>query len=385
MDQVELRRNLDQAEAARLAPAACLSKDAVRRWPDPITDEGMRQNFAVDADRVLHSLAYTRYVDKTQVFSLVPNDHISHRVLHVQLVSKIGRTVGRSLGLNEDLIEAIALAHDIGHPPFGHDGERFLGAKCAEHGLGPFLHNVQSVHFLERVERGGRGLNLSLQVLDGALCHDGEVHTSMLEPSRDKDFAALDAEAAAKLADPRAPLRPMTMEGCVVRICDTVAYVGRDVEDAILLGLISREDLPAEATRVLGATNGTIVYRLVADLTAASLGRDQVGFSPAAGQALGALKAFNLERIYLDPRIKTEHPKLERAYDAVFETLLADVRAGREASPIFAEFLNDMSADYRDSLPAAAQVRDYIAALTDEHFLALFKDQTFPRTLPARF
>jgi dGTPase len=131
-----LRQSLEQTEAARLSPRACPSARAVRRAPDQIAAQGHRLDFALDADRVLHSLAYTRYIDKTQVFSLLDNDHITHRVLHVQLVSKIGRTVGRLLGLNEDLIEAMALAHDIGHPPFGHDGETFLSEKCREHGLG---------------------------------------------------------------------------------------------------------------------------------------------------------------------------------------------------------------------------------------------------------
>ncbi|MBU2518820.1 MAG: HD domain-containing protein, partial [Proteobacteria bacterium] len=264
-----LRRRLQEQEERRLSPLACPSRRALRRRSDPLAEQGHRLPFAVDADRVLHSLAYTRYIDKTQVFSLVDNDQISHRVLHVQLVSKIARGLGRMLGLNEDLIEAIALAHDLGHPPFGHDGERFLSAKCLEHGLGPFMHNLQSVHFLERLERGGRGLNLSLQVLDGVLTHDGEIHTVDLSPSRGKDFATLEAQMAAKRVDPSLELLPMTLEGCLVRVADSIAYVGRDLEDAIVLGLVSRDMLPSEVREVLGESNGTIVYRLVEDVAAA--------------------------------------------------------------------------------------------------------------------
>ena len=128
-----------------------MSDDGVRRFHDARLEEGYRQTFSVDVDRILHSRAYTRYIDKTQVFYLIHHDHITHRVLHVQLVSKIARTIGRYQGLNEDLIEAIALGHDIGHTPFGHDGERFLSELCRASGIGDFHHNVQSVQFLDRV------------------------------------------------------------------------------------------------------------------------------------------------------------------------------------------------------------------------------------------
>jgi len=381
---LEIRSRLDEEEGRRLSAFASLSKDALRRRPEQLIAQGHRQQYSLDADRVLHSLAYTRYIDKTQVFSLVENEHISHRVLHVQLVSKIGRTIGRMLGLNEDLIEAIALAHDIGHPPFGHDGEVFLGKKCREHGLGPFLHNVQSVHFLERVERRGQGLNLSLQVLDGVLCHDGEVHIDKLAPQRGKTFAGLDQELAAKQQAPGLSLVPMTLEGCVVRMADTVAYIGRDLEDAILLGLIARSDIPAEVVSILGDTNGKIVYRLVADLVTASAGRDYVCFSPAIAQGLGRLKQFNLERIYQHPLIKTEHHKIEAVFASLFDRFLADLTEKRRESPIFSEFLNMMDPSYRQDLPAAALVRDFLAAMTDDYLLRCYQKLTWPRRLPGR-
>lgn len=377
-----LRQSLEQTEAARLSPRACPSARAVRRAPDQIAAQGHRLDFALDADRVLHSLAYTRYIDKTQVFSLLDNDHITHRVLHVQLVSKIGRTVGRLLGLNEDLIEAMALAHDIGHPPFGHDGETFLSEKCREHDLGKFQHALQGVHFLERVERGGRGLNLSLQVLDGVLCHDGEVHSVRLAPRPDKTFADLDADLARKAADPKTPLIPMTLEGCVVRICDTVAYIGRDFEDALQVGLVERGDLPAEVAGVLGNSNGTMVYRLVEDLVAHSVEQDQIGFSPAVGQALGRLKTFNYQRIYLHPRIKTEHHKIHEMFRRLFDHFLDDLRRERRSSPIFGQFLAGMRPEYRQATPPAAVVRDFIAGMTDEFFLRSYRDLLLPRRLP---
>ena len=207
----EIQEELNRQERERLAPLALFSSEAVRRRPEE--RQGHRQAFAQDADRILHSKAYTRYIDKTQVFSLVDNDHITHRVLHVQMVSRIARTIGRFLGLNEDLLEAIALGHDIGHPPFGHEGERILARLCRSHGLDPFQHNLQSVQFLDRFEKKGRGWNLTLQVLDGIMCHDGEVHNPRLAPQRGKTFADLDREFQAKSREPMTPLIPMSLEG----------------------------------------------------------------------------------------------------------------------------------------------------------------------------
>ncbi|MCK5203733.1 MAG: HD domain-containing protein, partial [Desulfobacterales bacterium] len=215
------RGTLDEQEAKRLSALATLTKDATRRAAEEHKDTDYRQSFSIDVDRILHAHAYARYIDKTQVFYLIKNDHITHRVLHVQLVSKIARTIGRFLHINEDLIEAIALGHDIGHAPFGHDGERYLAELCQAHGIGSFQHNVQSVQFLDKVERKGIGWNLCLQTLDGILCHDGEVHNKMLQPQADKTFETLDEELKVKKRDPQTTLVPMTLEGCVVRMADT--------------------------------------------------------------------------------------------------------------------------------------------------------------------
>ncbi|MGD8663726.1 MAG: HD domain-containing protein, partial [Desulfobacterales bacterium] len=268
----ELKRLLNRRENRILSPLATCNEDGVRRIPDERLESDYRQAFSVDVDRILHSLAYARYIDKTQVFYLVKNDHITHRVLHVQLVSKIARTIGRFLNLNEDLIEAIALGHDIGHTPFGHDGEHFLSEICRDHGIGYFCHNLQSVQFLEKVERKGEGWNLCLQTLDGILSHDGEIHSEKLLPVAEKTFAALDRKITAKKNDPKTALLPMTLEGCLVRMADTISYIGRDIEDAIRLKLIHRSDLPRESVSLLGDTNGTIVFNLVTDIICNSHG-----------------------------------------------------------------------------------------------------------------
>ncbi len=371
-----IRKELDDLELARLSVLACPSRDAVRRTRETLVDH--RQPFAQDADRILHSKAYTRYIDKTQVFSLIDNDHVTHRVLHVQIVSRIARTIGRFLGLNEDLIEAIALGHDIGHPPFGHEGERILSQICRGHGLTSFQHNIQSVQFLDRVERKGLGWNLTLQVLDGILCHDGEVHARRLRPKRHKDFFIHDREIVSKMNDPELELVPMSLEGCVVRLSDTIAYIGRDIEDAIELRLISRDDVPARCSVLLGNSNGTIVYTLVADLLATSQqvrkaatdesDCDAIGFSEEVGQALQQLKIFNYQRIYTNPAFKPDFVKIHRCYEQLFAYYLEQTeKSGLGGSG--RGFLSAMSPSYLETHSAAAQVRDYLAGMTDAYFL----------------
>jgi len=380
---LDIRKDLDEAEKERLSQWACLSRDAVRKEDDPDIEQGHRQSFSVDSDRILHSLAYSRYIDKTQVFYLIKNDHITHRVLHVQLVSKIARTVGRLLHLNEDLIEAIALAHDIGHAPFGHDGERFLSDLCESHRIGRFLHNIQGVRFLQRIERKGKGWNLTLQVLDGILCHDGEIHSQFLEPKREKSFETLMAEMRKKAEDPAIDLRPMTLEGCVVRMADTISYIGRDIEDAIRLGLIKRRDIPKDCQEVLGDTNGTIVYTLVEDLIANSLNKPYLSFSRDVGSALKKLKRFNEEFIYRDSRVKAQTDRIHLMFDLLFGKYLEDLEMKNSGSDIFNGFLDGMSHQYVEQTPPAAIVRDFVAGMTDEYFLGQCQKKLIPEMRPA--
>ena len=364
-----LKQALDLREKKLLSEKAAFSAQSIRRMPEKRLQNGYRQAFALDADRILHSRAYTRYIDKTQVFYLIQNDHITHRVLHVQLVSKIARTIGRFLGLNEDLIEAVALGHDIGHTPFGHDGERYLSKLCHQAGIGHFMHNVQSIQFLDRVERKGRGWNLSLQTLDGILCHDGEIHNQVLAPKADKRFETLSEEMDKKKSDPAYALMPMTLEGCVVRMADTVAYIGRDLEDAIRLDVIKRSDIPTEIIAVLGDTNGTIVYNLVTDIIKQSHGRPAIAFSDEVSQALKGLKAFNLERIYLNPRIKQYSQTIQRLFEILFHQYMEDLEKKNYSSKIYVRFLKDMSDEYVQKHHPAEVVRDFIAGMTDRYFL----------------
>lgn len=362
---------LNLAESKRLSTAATLSANGRRRLPEEMT--GYRQHFALDADRILHSRSYSRYIDKTQVFSLISNDHITHRSLHVQLVARIARTIGRFLLLNEDLIEAIALGHDIGHPPFGHDGETFLSELCQSHGLDPFQHNIQSVRFMDKLERKGKGWNLTLQVLDGILCHDGEVHSQQLHPKPIQSFQEFDKRIARKAKNPALQLQPATLEGCVVRLADTIAYIGKDIEDAIILGIIKREDIPTTSTELLGNSNGTIVYTLVTDLiTNSSITSERtpfIGFSKKISKALKELKQFNYERIYLAPITKKQTPVIKECYGKLFEYYLDCLKNSPSNLPDAVDLMSDINPLYLERYSSEEKVRDFIAGMTDDFFL----------------
>ncbi len=370
----ELKDILDLREKENLCSLACFSSTAKRRYNEQYKKNEYRQSFSADSDRILNSLAFTRYIDKTQVFSLIHNDHLTHRVLHVQLVSRIARTIGRYLGLNEDLIEAASLGHDIGHAPFGHDGERFLSRLTHEHGAGYFHHNLQSIQLLDKIEKNGKGWNLSLQTMDAIICHNGEVHSTKLFPQADRSFEDFD-NIMAKMKQERACNEiPMTMEGCVVRMADTISYIGRDLEDAIRLELVKREDIPDVCRETLGQTNGTIVFNLVTDLILNSQNQPFIGFSQNISKALKKLKAFNYKYIYKNPVIKNHLASIEDIFNFLFEKNLSileeknKMKKKSNQAEIFSRFLNGMSEQYRQHTSNPEIVRDYISGMTDSYF-----------------
>ena len=365
----DLQGFLNAMEHKALRSLACPSSSAVRRHPEERSRHEYRQAFSQDADRILNSLAFTRYIDKTQVFSLIQNDHLTHRVLHVQLLSRVARTIGRYLGLNQDLIEAAALGHDIGHPPFGHDGERVLSRLTRANDAGYFHHNVQSIQFLDRIERHGAGWNLSLQTLDAILCHDGETHVRQLFPHASRTFDDLDDMIQAFYRAERTGYSPMTLEGCVVRMADTISYIGRDLEDGIRLGLVTRDMIPDTCRDLLGTTNGTIVFNLVTDLIAASLDQPFIGFSTETADALETLKSFNYRHIYKNPAIKRHLGTIETIYEHLFHQYLTDLEKDNQSSVIFTQFLAGLSDTYRTAHSPAQIVRDFIAGMTDSYFI----------------
>jgi len=225
---------------------------------------------------------------------------------------------------------------------------------------------------------------LTLQVLDGILCHDGEIHAQALYRQPEKSFQTLDKEIANKTADPDLPVTPMTVEGCVVRMADTISYIGRDVEDAIRLDLIRRDELPRESVERLGDTNGTIVYNLVTDVIQHSFGKPAIAFSEEASEALKKLREFNLNRIYLNQEIKPSAGEINRLFKLLFERYVQDVQQGNEASIIFTEYLADMSDEYKNNTGPAEIARDFIAGMTDEYFLRQCPDELQPQRITGR-
>lgn len=377
-----IRTYIDKRESL-LSPLAATSADAVRRYNRKAED--IRTPYSRDTDRIIHTRAYTRYIDKTQVFYFVENDHITHRVIHVQLVSKIARTIGRSLRLNEDLIEAIALGHDIGHIPYGHFGESCLSLLCERHGIGRFFHNVQSVQFLDRIE----DCDLTMQVLDGILCHNGEADDVRIKPEPCTGWAAFDKKVQDN-AEGRRNRAPMTLEGCVVKFADTIAYIGRDLQDAREVGLLdTTTPIPAECREVLGDTNSEIINTLIYNLLENSdcSDRGYISYSPGVERALIRLRDFSREHIYDNPRLTSERPKIATMYETLFAAYLADIEECRTLSRIYTEFINTewISETYRSTATAAELVRDFIAGMTDRYFAKRFEETAIPRKVEGRF
>ncbi len=366
-----------------LSPYACLSKNAIRLGRENSENRhefNVRPSFFRDVDRILHSTAYTRYMDKTQVFAFFDNDLITHRGLHVQFVSKIARTIGRALKLNEDLIEAISLGHDLGHVPYGHTGERCLNRICIANDLGLFLHNVQSVRVLKDLENSGKGLNITLQVLDGILCHNGEMLNQRYEPdwNKTKEQFLDEYERASKEPGFDKTLKPMTLEGCVVRISDVIAYIGRDIEDAILLGIIDREEIPESITEVLGNKNSSIINNLVEDLITNSYEKPYLEFSKPVFTALKKLLDFNYKNIYRSPLKEDKEEKFDKMFQTVFAGLREEIT--QKNSEINEIYVSGMNRDYTKANSSDKIIVDFIAGMTDNFFMERFKRISLPRT-----
>ncbi len=358
-----------------LSEFASKSDDGLRRT-QKYTDD-IRAKYSRDADRIAHTRAYSRYIDKTQVFFLVDNDHITHRVLHVQLVSKIARTIGRCLKLNEDLIEAVSLGHDIGHVPFGHLGESIMSGLCERHGLGRFLHNVQGVQFLDTIE----DCDLTLQVLDGILCHNGEIHNQLLEPNWDKGWEKLDKEIE-DIKKGKQDYVPMTLEGCVVRFADTIAYLGRDFQDAIEICFINPElEVPERCRENIGTKNDEIINTLIIDIIENSYGQNYISYSKEISDSVEEYKQFNYEHIYENAKIIAEQGKIEAMYETLFQKFLEALEEKDESSRIYEHFMNVswISREYLDISTSKEKVRDYIAGMTDRYFERVFKEIILPK------
>ena len=303
-----------------LGEYATRDKEAIRLKEE---EKDIRPEYYRDVDRIIWSKSYFRYMDKTQVFTIKDNDHISRRMSHVQMVSKIARTIGRALSLNEDLIEAMALGHDLGHVPFGHLGETYLNELSVKHGEGIFMHNVQSVRNLMNLEKNGKGLNLTIQTLDGILCHNGELILDKYAPVEKTEEEFLeDYKKCYESVENILALRPMTLEGCVVRISDVISYIGKDIEDAITMNILKPEELPESIMKILGETNGDIVTTLVLDIIENSTNKHYITMSKKIMKALNDLQKFNYENIYYKVLTDEQRKQYKEMFNIVFETNL---------------------------------------------------------------
>ena len=357
-------------------PYRTSDEDALRREERPADRSSIwRPAFVRDVEKILHMPAYNRYAGKTQVFSFRSNDDLSRRGLHVQLVARIARDIGFALGLNCDLIEAIGLGHDLGHTPFGHAGERCLNDVFHERTGRWFFHNVHSVRVLDKLY----GRNISLQTLDGALCHNGEYEQRVFELSGLSSFGEFDRVVDECVSGGGAVighLRPMTLEGCVVRISDIIAYVGRDRQDAIEAGLLTGD---AFEDGLGGAYNSWILTHASADIIEHSYGKDRIEMSEELFAEIRRAKAENYAKIYRSSGIEGERAEvLARAFELMYERCLDDLNKRDESSFIFRhhimrieEQLAHYGRTYDWQSDPEQTVVDYIASMTDGYFAEL--------------
>lgn len=327
-----------------------------------------------DVERIIHSNAFKRYSDKTQVVYLVNNDHLTTRGHHVQLVSSFARGLATMLGLNVDLVEAISLGHDVGHPPFGHEGESYLSALCVEYGLGAYSHASQSCRLFRLIEP----LNLNFLVYDGFLCHDGGMRGHIAHPWLDKSLRDHYEEIQMRTVEPEKDFQPASLEGCLVKMCDSVSYLAKDLEDAIHLGIITRDDIPKT---ILGIHNNEILKKAAEDLVKISKNQPYVGFSEEIFSALKTLRAFNFERIYVYPKLKLESNKIKSAYRQLFELVIDDFRKNGEKSQLHKNFLHSRTKSYLEETSDLRKAVDYIAGMTDRYFVHSLEQFVIPQTI----
>lgn len=358
--------------------------DAKRRNINHDNASVLRPAFVRDIEKILHLPVYNRYADKTQVFSLYNNDDITRRALHVQLVSRIARNIGSILDLNLDLIEAIALGHDIGHTPFGHAGEKFLSELLYNETKRYFNHNVHSVRVLDKIF----SRNITLQTLDGILCHNGEFELKEYRPCYDKSFKKFDEEVENCYTDGSSAIEkliPSTLEACVVRVCDMIAYLGKDRQDARIAKIIDKDCI--FSNEMIGTENAAIINNLTVDLIENSYGKDYICLSEKAFNDLAIAKKENNKLIYGNKSVKNTYDEIiAPMFSEVYYKLLKDLKNGDENSVIYKHHIDFVTEgtkyysgyNYHEEEPNQIVV-DYIASMTDDYFIALHK-HLFPNS-----
>ncbi|MDP3058964.1 MAG: HD domain-containing protein [bacterium] len=358
-----------------------LSEDLLRQravW----RKSDMRGEYFRDVTAIIHSTPFRRLKHKTQAFYAPHNDHICTRIEHALHVSTIAISICRALGLDPDLAQAIALAHDLGHAPFGHEGERVLSNLSPS--IGGFSHELHSLRVVDVLANNGAGLNLTYAVRDGIVSHCGEKFEQRIRPEVQQKVLQ-DIQAIGHY--------PNTYEGCVVRLADKIAYLGRDLEDAMSARFIRLDELDPTIRGALGASNGEIISTLVSDLINESKGKDYVGFSREKHDLILKLYNFNREKIYLNPRMERYRVFCKRILDGIFDYLLELFQQhqweidGYKGGIIkldhqFGEYLRTMRAIYdSENANAVRIVIDYIAGMTDDFAMECITQITLPEPI----
>lgn len=372
------KRIRDDREKGWINPYKFNDEKYERRNGDHDKPNLWRPTFVRDCEKILHLPLYNRYSDKTQVFSFYNNDDLSRRGLHVQLVSRIARNIGSVLGLNLDLIEAIALGHDIGHTPFGHAGERFLN-EIYNHETGRYFnHNVHSTRVLDKMYVR----NITLQTLDGILCHNGEFEQQEYKPDINKTFDQYDEEVEACYTEGESAIKklvPCTLEGCVVRISDMIAYIGKDRQDARNARIIDKDYKFSKNT--IGAENAQMINNMIVDIIEHSYGKDYILLSDQAYDDLSRAKKENYDVIYKNGKINSEYDKIIKPmFKELYYKLFDDLTQKKTQSWIYKHHIDFMNTqrnyyqgdEYIKEEPNQIVV-DYIASMTDDYFIQLHK------------
>ena len=375
-EQQNYLQSLNDERNANLSPYACKDTDAT--YIEPLKGESpLRPSFSRDIDFIINSPFYNRYADKTQVFSFYKNDDLTRRALHVQFVSKIARNIGRALKLNLDLIEAIALGHDMGHTPFGHKGEHYLSEIYHAHTGRFFNHNVHSA----RIFRNIFDCRISLQTLSGVLSHNGEKPIQCYEPSDLSTFDEFDKilEHCYTDDDFHKTLRPNTLEGCVVRLSDMIAYVGKDRQDLYRSRLVTDKSFSEES--VLGTKNWQVIGNLSANIIKNSIDRPALKMDEEVFLAMQQQIKENYEIIYNHEKLNAPYETIIRPlFEGLYERLLSDVKQQNTESPVYRHYLSGsllgkryFDADGKLIVEPNDVVTDFIACMTDDYFIDICK------------
>jgi len=341
----------------------------------------LRGDYFRDQTAIVHATPFRRLKHKTQVFFAPQNDHICTRIEHVLHVSTIATTICKGLGLDVELAQAIALGHDLGHAPFGHVGEKILDNLSKE--IGGFIHEVQGLRVVDKLTRDGKGLNLTYAVRDGIVSHCGENFEQFIRPEEtEKDLTAIETRQSA----------PLTYEGCVVRVSDKIAYLGRDIEDAIVAGLITSSDIPNRLRKSLGTTNGEIIDGLVMDVVTASADQDVIAMSDEKFELICELKDFNYATIYNNERLIKNDDAIANLLGRLYHHLIKrfnqngyDIKAYTKAEPIvdrhFGQSLKKRIHLYENASHPERCVVDFIAGMSDPYTLEAADDLISPKPI----